>query len=619
MKNHYFKWYRDWSIKQKLLIIMTLLILLSVTLVSFLSYKRYSDYFTDQTKQQTQQIIEQIGINVDTYLNELFRLSLSPYYNNSIMAELESRPKNEMEKLDKQRKIESFLGSVMILPREDILRVYILTDSDVYSNVKTPYDMADYFTYPQTDWYQQAISTQAQIFIPVHLEKVFGNTKTQIFSVVQGLRSKENSTTALGVIKVDANYEGIRTICDKVELQKDSALFILDNDQNVIYQNSSFNGDELGKSIYNYALSTDGSSFTEINGSRYVVNVSTLKTTSWKIVAVHSYVQLNRYFLQTRNVAFLLALLCSALAVVVLLFFARSFLNPLFHIVKRMKQVQNGDLDVQVQVKNHDEIGYLTDSFNTMVSRIKAMMFKNTQLVKEVYETRYLQKESQYNVLCSQIKPHFLYNTLNTISLLIKCGDQNQAILDIEKLSFFLRGIMNSDKEIPLSAEVKIVDSYLGLQKSRYGNKLSYRIDVPECFLSYQIPALTLQPIVENAVVHGCENKRGKSFIKLYCTTENDCLLIHVEDNGKGIDDTQLEELNRSFRDETLAVRNVEAEDIFSESIGLANVNSRLQLKFGMDYGIFIVSKIDVGTFITLRLPLHPKERGNDYVFRDDR
>jgi len=123
MKNITIKWYRDWSLKRKLLVIMSMLIIISVTLVSILSYQRYSDYFTEQTKEQTQQIIEQIGINVDTYLDELFRMSLAPYYNNSIMAELETQPKNDLEKLDKQRKIENFLGSVMILPRDDILRV----------------------------------------------------------------------------------------------------------------------------------------------------------------------------------------------------------------------------------------------------------------------------------------------------------------------------------------------------------------------------------------------------------------------------------------------------------------------------------------------------------------
>ncbi len=215
MKDITIKWYRDWSLKRKLLVIMSMLIIISVTLVSVLSYQRYSDYFTEQTKEQTQQIIEQIGINVDTYIDELFRMSLAPYYNNSIMAELETQPKNDLEKLDKQRKIESFLGSVMILPREDILRVYILTESDVYSNIKTPYDMANYLDYTKSDWYRQATTTQKQIFLPVRSEKVFGNKKTQIFSVVQGLRSKDDSSKVLGAIKVDANYAGIKTICDK--------------------------------------------------------------------------------------------------------------------------------------------------------------------------------------------------------------------------------------------------------------------------------------------------------------------------------------------------------------------------------------------------------------------
>ncbi len=617
MKSLSLQWYRDWSIKRKLLVIMSLLIVISVTLVSFLSYRRYSDYFTEQRKEQTQQVIEQIGINVDTYLDELFRMSLAPYYNNSIMADLETQPQNDLEKLDNQRKIENFLGSVMILPRDDILRVYILTQSGVYSNIKTPYDMANYQDYMKSDWYRQALATQKQIFLPVRSEKVFGNKKTQIFSVVQGLRSKDDSSKVLGVIKVDANYEGIKTICDKVNLGADSALFIIDSDKNIIYQNSKFSGEELGDDIYNTALAADGGSIATIHGKRYVMNTRTLKATSWKVVEVNSYAQLNQYFLQTRNTAFIMALLCALAAVFVLILFAGSFLNPLFHVVKQMKQVQNGDLTVQVPVKNHDEIGYLSESFNTMVNRVQTMMSKNTQLVKEVYEMRYLQKEAQYNVLCSQIKPHFLYNTLNTISLLIKCGEQNQAVHDIEKLSFFLRGVMNTDKEIPISAELKIVDSYLGLQKSRYADKLSYQIDLPEAIMNYRIPALTLQPIVENAVIHGCELKKGNSVIKIYFAAEGGCLMIYISDNGNGMSNSQVEELNASFRAVSPADPE-KTENIFTDSIGLNNVNSRLQLKFGNEYGLSVVSEIDQGTCVSLRLPLNPKEGDAVDVHRND-
>lgn len=616
MKRPFFQWYRDWSIKKKLVTMISLLILFFVTLVSFISYQRYSAYFTEQTKAQTQQTIEQININVDTYLSELLRLSLSPYYNNSIMEDLESQPKSAIEKLEMQRKVETFLGSVMILPREDILRVYILTDNAVYSNIKTPFDMENYTDYIKSGWYRQAVSTQKQIFLPVRSEKVFGNVRTQIFSIVQSLRSKKDSSVVLGVIKVDASYAGIKSICDKVELDHDSALLILDSDKNIIYAGSRFSHGELGDAMYSRALSVNGSSLETINNKQYVLNTSTLQTTGWKVVEVHSYDSLNYYFSQTRNAAFLLAMLCSFFAVLILILFANSFLKPLLHVVNRMELVEKGDLTIQVPVKSHDEVGYLTDSFNNMVSQLQTTMVKNTQLVKEVYEMNYLQKEAQYNALCSQIKPHFLYNTLNTISLLIKCGENQQAVSDIEKLSYYLRGVMNTDKDIALAAEIKIIEAYLGLQKSRYGEKLTFAIEIPESIKDYLIPALSLQPIVENAIIHGCDFTKNVSLIRLGCRTKNDLLLIFIIDNGKGIDKAQLEDLNRSLKNSHPDPQS--QHDIFEESIGLLNVNSRLQLKFGEEYGISIESITGEGTCVTVRLPLHSDEGGNPDAFRYD-
>ena len=127
VKIHKTKWYKNWSLRKKLLTIISFLMFFSIMTVSILSYIRYSNYFTEQIKQQTQQIIEQAGINVDSYLNELFQLNLSVYYNDDIIEALENKPETDQQSLEKQRKIENFLGSIMILPRQDILRVYILT------------------------------------------------------------------------------------------------------------------------------------------------------------------------------------------------------------------------------------------------------------------------------------------------------------------------------------------------------------------------------------------------------------------------------------------------------------------------------------------------------------
>lgn len=600
------KVYRDWSLKSKLLIMISSLLTAAVLVVVTLNYVRYSSYLTNQTVGQTQQIIEQIGINVDSYMDELFRLSMSPYYDDSVMRELETNADTEEKQLDKRRRIEEFLGSVMILPRKEILRVYILTDKDIYSNEKTPYSTMDLQDYSQTDWYRQSKATQEPIFLPVHMERVFGEKGTLIFSIVRGLRSKEDNNRVLGVIKVDASYDGIKSICDKVRLSPGSSLLILDDDLNMIYQNnqkSPISDFSLNQTFLSEILDTRGGSVRHIEGQRYVVNTCRLLSTGWTVAFVNSFEALNQYSVQTRNASFFAAVVCVLLSVGVLALFVRGFLQPVSRIVKGMKAVEGGDLTVRVPVEGHDETGYLSESFNNMTVQVAETLNRNTQLVKEIYEARYLQKEAQYNALCGQIKPHFLYNTLNTISLLIKCRENDKAVEDIESLSVFLRGVMHVDKEILLSQELDLAVAYLSLQTSRYGEKLSYQIDVPEDLLTYRLPALSVEPLVENAVVHGCEKKRGSSQITISTSRDGQKLYLYVWDSGAGIAPEKLDELNQCLSEESLLDSRTE-EDIFTESIGLLNVNKRIKLLFGLDYGVQIFSEQGKGTQAVLSLPL---------------
>jgi two-component system sensor histidine kinase YesM len=601
--------YRDWSFKKKLLVIISTLIIAIIGLISSCSYILYSRNFMKQTVSQTQQIIEQVAINVNTYLDELFRLSLSPYYNDEIMQELEDEHVEKTSSLYRKRTIEDFLASVMTLPRSEILRVYILTDYNLYAYTRTPYDMQDYNNYRDTDWYQQALKTSTPIFIPVHSEKVFGDKPTQIISFARRIRSKENNSKVLAVIKVDADYSGIKSICDQVQMREKGSLFIVDDNKNIVYQNNNLGDQELVNTLLGDEYNKDGNYTKRINSDKYIINVASLSTSDLKVIAINSYRELNKDSIAIRNTTILYAFLGMILALSILFIFVQRFFKPLFHMVGSMKQVQNGDLSVQVEVKNNDEIGYLAVSFNKMILRISEILEENTQLVKEVYESRYLQKEAQYNILCSQIKPHFLYNTLNTISLLIKCNDTRGAVLSIEKLSYFLRGIMNADKNVSISVELAIVDSYLGIQKARFGDDLHYEINVLPEYLEYQIPALTLQPLVENAIVHGCEVKRGKSVLQIYSSVDENHLNIHILDNGAGIAADKLSELN----DELAAVTSLEKEPeepIFqSESIGLINVNKRIKLKYGNEYGLYISSTENEGTEVTLRLPLTQNPR----------
>lgn len=558
-----------------------------------------------QTVSQTQQIIEQVAINVNTYLDELFRLNLSPYYNDRIMEELETEYETGTSNLHQKRTIEDFLSSVMILPRSEILRVYILTDNNLYSFTRTPYDMEDYNNYTDTSWYQQAVSSSAPVFIPVHSEKVFGDKPTQIISIVSRIRSKKNNSNVLAAIKVDADYSGIQSICDKVRLKQKGSLFIIDKDQNIIYKNNKSGNDNLMSSFQAGQYNRDGDYTATIHSEKYVVNVASLPSNDLKVIAINSYSELHKELKEIRNMTIFYAFLSMLLAISILFILIHRFLKPLFHIVSSMKQVEDGVLSVQVDVENNDEIGYLALSFNKMVRRISEILNKNTQLVKEVYESRYLQKEAQYNILCSQIKPHFLYNTLNTISLLIKCNETETAVQSIEKLSYFMRGIVNADKNIPLSRELDIIDSYLGIYKARFGDNLNYNINISPEYMDYLIPALTLQPIVENAIVHGCEVKRGKSVLHIYSSIDDAYFNIHVTDNGGGIEERNLRNLNNEL---SASIPDKAADDsketALSESIGLINVNKRIKLKYGDDYGLCITSSVNEGTRVIIRLPL---------------
>lgn len=591
--------YKEWNIRQKLLIIISFLILMSVSLVSVLSYLRYSSYILNQTTRQTRQIIEQTGINIDTYIDELFRLCLSPYYNSNVMNVLENPASGEQERLENGREIEDFLGSVMTIPRKDILRVYIMTPTNIYSTIKTPYNMEDFNTYQQTDWYKQALTATEPIFLPVRAEKVFGNNKTQIFSVAQRICSRRDNSNVIGVIKVDADYSGIKSICDRVQVESGGGLFIIDDDKNIIYQNSRIANPLMLDTLLEKALTDVTGTDTKAAGERFIIATQRLEVTGWRVVSINAYAQLNKYSIDTRNSAFLLALLCAAAAVIVLVFYINSFLKPLFEVVGLMKKVQNGDMQSRYLVKNKDEIGYLGQSFNKMIDRINEMLERNTQLVREIYQMRYLQKEAQYNALCSQIKPHFLYNTLNTLSLLIKCGEHKKAVEDIGKLSYYLRAVMHTDKDIPLSQELKLADSYLGLQQSRYGEALRYEIRVDKGLMELNIPALTLQPIIENAVVHGCESIRGASVIKIYSEENDSRLLIHVDDNGKGITAETLKTLNDRLR---LEYKEQDAQKVLEESVGLINVHRRLRLKYGEGSGLSIESRLGEGTKVTVAI-----------------
>lgn len=586
---------KRYQLKTRLLAVISLLIFGSVVLVSTLGFMRFSEDLLDQTATQTQQLIEQIALNTGNYINELSRLCMSPYYNERIMGLLASSPENSTDQLEKRRTIENYLREVMTIPRRDILRVYIFSD-EVYYSTRTSHTLGYSPGYESEAWYQEALSTPQSVFMPARVESN-GSYYITIFSMAQRLRSLSDSSQTLGVIRVDANYSGIQDVLDDVQLLEKSALFIIDSANSVIYARSELPKELSQTDLFLAAKNSDGPSRVTLGKERYIVNTQAVSDTDWTIIAVSAQSSLMQNVSQARNFTIVLAFFCAGLGLIVSVLFVRSFLKPIYDTVDVMRVAQSGELSVRAKDNPAEEIDYVNRSFNELLERIGEMMERDALLTKEKYEAEYLQKTAQYDALYNQIRPHFLFNTLSTVSLLIKSKRYADAVRSIEDLSVLLRGMVNTDRDITFSAELKIAECYLSLQERRH-DALRYRITLDPSLTECRLPALTIQPLVENAIIHGCEPRVGQCQIEITVQREGAYAVITVSDNGIGMDSDQLSALLSAIAVNTPSPRQAE-----SRSVGLVNIAQRLKLKYGAHAEISICSERDVGTRVIIRIP----------------
>lgn len=265
-----------------------------------------------------------------------------------------------------------------------------------------------------------------------------------------------------------------------------------------------------------------------------------------------------------------------------------SITQPIRKLGEVTDQVARGDLSVRSNVRNGIEVSALSDSLNTMIDKIN-------ELLKQVTKEQTRLRKAEFELLQSQINPHFLYNTLDAIVWLAEAGDQKKVVSMVGNLSDFFRTSLNQGKDIiSIKEELQHVRSYLEIQQVRYQDILQYKIDVPEELYINLIPKITIQPLVENALYHGIKNKRGQGMIIINGKEEKDYFVIQIKDNGIGINSERLFQVR-----ERIHHRASEDNDIY----GLYNVNERIRLNFGEKYGISIESTYGEGTVVSILLP----------------
>ena len=273
---------------------------------------------------------------------------------------------------------------------------------------------------------------------------------------------------------------------------------------------------------------------------------------------------------------------------------SRRITEPITELCDMTEKFAGGDFTVSYHTNSNDEMQTLAESFNSMVQEIKL-------LVDDIHREQENARDAEMRLLQEQINPHFLYNTLDAIVWMTEAGEKQKAIQVIQELSSFFRiSLSKGQSEITIKNEKEHVKNYLEIQRYRYQDILDYEIDFDEEILDYHIQKLTLQPIVENALYHGIKNKRGGGCIKVTGKQDKDDIVFTIEDNGIGMNEEGLDRLRKLISGELVTEELVSDEQ---RGFGMANVEQRLEVHYGREYGITVESTYGEGTTVTVRIP----------------
>jgi two-component system sensor histidine kinase YesM len=419
------------------------------------------------------------------------------------------------------------------------------------------------------------------IVIPTHQDDYFLKRPTEVFTIRRNyidLSYPLGDDRVLGTLYIDIDIKAIDDIFSHLGLYNYNGIQILDATNHLIYTNG--------------VIPQNSIEITELCGS-----------SGWRVIINVDYER------ATQNIINLVWLIYIIVVVVLLVLLALSivysnvFTRPIRNILRGMKQVEDGNFSIKLNVKGQDEIKLLADGFMEMTVKLE-------KYIQTVFLSKLRLKEAELSTLRARIKPHFIYNSLEIIRMnAIAHDDESTAGLTFHLAEFMRTLIEPGNNEVPLSQELNLLRSYLTFIDICYENRITWKIRVEDELSEAQVLSLMIQPIVENAIIHGIQ-PLGKGHIDINASREKDDLSIIIIDDGVGMSEGIKEKLTAQLQ--TVSY-DVEANQD-GDSIGLKNVHDRLRYTYGNSYGVSINSSPGKGTSITMLLPLRLPEKRNEDV-----
>lgn len=587
--------YRDWPIFYKIFIFFAIII----AVLFFLFLSDYATYYRQAEANSVstlQAAANQAANEIDTYLEDISYLTKIPLEKTLDGMETAYLLNHLRESTVSQSEISTLhkLLSDILDYKKELHSVFLFTPSGEcvydFQFTATTDEGKIYDTLQQTVWFQELMrSTGKAKVLPLLQMDYFEDLiprQAYVFSVGRVIRMVSSNQTT-GAIIINTSIDYLRNIVSNMLSRPDQRIMIVDAEGTVIYDTQEENiGSEVPQSIQNQLRLSSVPEKIPIDGEQCLLGCAQVEAGEWKILNI---IPQNTVYQQLHESIFRVLFGIAGvfvMAITVTFFITQHIVKPLKNLVGQMQNVDYENLVITAENDRKDEIGKLEAEFFDMTCKV-------SRLIKEKYADELEKERLEISMLQMQINPHFLYNTLESISMMAEINDDLEAANMAASLGRIMRYSLGSQSEfVLLSEEIYCLNEYIQLQKERLSN-VEFDEHIDYTLYEQKTIRLLLQPIVENAITHGMNQIRAGGLISITGSYDGSNIVLEVSDNGKGMSKQEEQLLNDYINGKNTAL----------SSIGLKNVNKRIKLYFGEAYGLHIRSEQGRGTSVVITLP----------------
>ncbi|NMA65068.1 MAG: sensor histidine kinase [Clostridiaceae bacterium] len=570
------------TIRQRLTALFIVFVLYPVIIVTFFGYFKYAKDIRSEIIKSLAQNIERVNELTDERFEQTRKFAMMIPYDGTLNQLFLKRKDGEITENNLYKDLTNYLYSKFYSKQEIMAVSFFFTDDS--SLVYMVHSDNSYHRY--MNYIHPVVVSFAD-----QLEEQFGyyvSEEGEIYIIRKMFDRFSFKQYGTFVIKVDKNY---MLKYFENEFPKEARLILTYND-NIIYRNGVFEDKDQEDHILN--IIADNEPNSTIKTRSYEVLTSSVKLdniVSFKYgVIMPARLMMDKYYSALKILILLTGIVALSMLLVALPL-SRAMWSPISELVELMNELKQGNLGVQSDRSKNDEFKFIFDTFNKMSNEIK-------YLFDVVYKEELARKEAQLAALQARINPHFLYNTLEIMNWKARIAENTELSEMIEALGVLMDAGMNKSgqKVGKVKDELKLVEAYMFIMNKRFGSRLKFEKQIDESALDGAIPILLIQPLLENAVMHGIEPVGGGVISLIIKLEEKRRLKIIVEDDGAGISDKNLEEFQKLFRGEPCNINN-------STGIGIRNVHNRIQILYGREYGLTLEKGKKVGTVATITIP----------------